>query len=291
MKNILQTKRETFTLLFLVSIITVLSLFFTKNNLPLIRLILNLCIIYFITLPIKIKSSSCVIIITLTYLTSYLFDVRAEERLSPFNTNPNYEALFFILLIISTKSTVNKKSLTSSLISIAAGSLTALITSFASGFLKKYWKFIFFTLYLYPIILLILANSDFSNILKNINELTASNLLKSYGIPEYKIISLQNRFISQFNHIESTHASGLIGYGRAETINLGLSAHNLFVQNFSQNGLLLYLLLCPLYYMSFKKLNPHAAVSILIFSFTIDIFSFYPMILSIILCKQEKKPY
>lgn len=203
------------------------------------------------------------------FALAFLFQVRVEGRLSPFGTDPNYEALFFYLVIISLADSLSRKAI---IFPVLAQSATVFIISIFSniklGFMKMVRLGIFVFVVIYPLVIYSFCKLGFDSLMP------AS--VSSDVIAGSKIQSLINRIQSQFQHIHEMQ-SLFAGYGSVAE-HMILSPHNLMVTVFVQLGLVRYcLILLPLIFV-FRRLKPDAAIAMALASFTLDIISFLPLV-------------
>lgn len=260
------------------------------NVLPTLKILLITLLLTTIPNNIKLRYNVVTILCGLSYLIAYIFNYRVEERLSPFMSDPNFEALFFILLF--TSCSIKKTQLFAStvFVAMASGSMTALIATGAiTIYPSRMLKPLYTVLAALPLIMLLCISSvDSREILLNINQLNIYNIFLDLGLNEYKLISFQNRLESQLNHLDAMSEYGVVGYGKASLVNIELGAHNFFVQYFAQQGILIYIPFVYIYWKAINKLNENALKAILFFSITIDVYSFLPIIIAAIVNKKDE---
>lgn len=243
---------------------------------PLAALKLSLIILTLMYVNISFSTIHKNYLIALTsfaYLTAFFLDLRVEGRLSPLLTDPNYEALFFMMLLGCKCDRINL-FLIGVILSIFSGSYTCLIAAFLVLVAKSIYKYIGFLVVVYPLILLLLINTEVAEELINLSNSTAMLTASEFGVDGFKIISFQNRLVSQLQHLDMMGTFGLIGYGRASLVGLQLGAHNTLVQVLAQQGLILYVPIVYLLYRATQKLSKERLVILMTFSFTLDVFAF-----------------
>ena len=104
-----------------------------------------------------------------------------------------------------------------------------------------------------------------------------------------KQISLANRIESHVVHINEMKFGGLFGYGKASLADVVLSTHNTFVQALASNGIILYLIFVIVIYLVVKRLSQRTAIIMLVFSLTLDVFSFIPNTAAFLFRANESK--
>jgi hypothetical protein len=195
-------------------------------------------------------------------------------------TDPNYEALFFMMLL-GIKCDPRSLFVIGIFLALLSGSYTCLIAAILVLVAKSTYKYIGFLALVYPVLFLLLKNTEVAEVLTNISSSSLMLAASEFGIDGFKILSLQHRLASQLQHLDMMGASGLVGYGRAMSVGLELGAHNTLFQVLAQQGLILYVPVVYLLYRISQKISRERLVILMTFSLTLDVFAFVLIILTL----------